>query len=65
MDICAFRRMKMFKRYSFIVLICAKNQLTLKRNLYLLHKGMDGASFKFGNFIFCAKMEVPILKPPK
>lgn len=64
MDICAFKGPKMFKRYSFIVLICAKNQLTLLEKLYLLHKGMDGAFFKFGNFIF-AKIEIPILKPPK
>lgn len=65
MDICAFKGSEMFKRYSFTVLICAKNQLTSKRKLYLLHKGMDGASFKFRNFIFSAKIGIPILKPPK
>ena len=65
MDICAFEGWKMFKSYSFTVLICAKNQLTLLKKLCLLHKGMDGAFFKFGNFIFSAKIEIPILKPPK
>lgn len=53
MDICALKGIKMFKRYSFTVLICAKNQLTLKRKLYLLHKRTDGAFFQFGNFLFC------------
>ena len=49
MDICAFKRSKM----------------TLAEKLYLLHKGMDGAFFKFGIFIFYAKMKIPDLEPPK